>query len=101
MRVCYRFSTGITEAGKLFDTFVAALIVLNVVAVIAESEPFFGGGTGPSREGGFQEFFDSFEVRIQGGDVLSPPPCCSLLTPLLCSEGSRAGTQGGQLVTVF
>lgn len=61
MRVCYRFSTGVTEAGKLFDAFVAALILLNVAAVIAESEPSLGGKSGSS-EGRFQPFFDGFEV---------------------------------------
>ncbi|CAN0572545.1 unnamed protein product, partial [Ectocarpus sp. 12 AP-2014] len=61
MRTCYRFSTGVTEAGKLFDGFVAVLILLNVVAVIAESEPSLGGTGGPS-EGRFQTFFDGFEA---------------------------------------
>ena len=62
MRVCYRFSTGVTEAGKLFDAFVATLILLNVAAVIAESEPSLGGRAGSS-EGRFQAFFDGFEVK--------------------------------------
>ncbi|CAM9338942.1 unnamed protein product [Ectocarpus sp. 6 AP-2014] len=61
MRICYRFSTGVTEAGKLFDGFVAVLILLNVMAVIAESEPSLGGTGGPS-EGRFQTFFDGFEA---------------------------------------
>lgn len=61
-RVCYRFSTGVTEAGKKFDTFVATLIVLNVVAVIAESEPSIGNNTGPWGAT-IQRFFDVFEVN--------------------------------------
>lgn len=61
MRICYRFSTGVTAAGKLFDTFVASLILLNVAAVIAESEPSLGGRAGSS-DGRFQAFFDGFEV---------------------------------------
>ncbi|CAN0494324.1 unnamed protein product, partial [Ectocarpus sp. 12 AP-2014] len=39
----------------------AVLILLNVVAVIAESEPSLGGTGGPS-EGRFQTFFDGFEA---------------------------------------
>lgn len=61
MRKCYRFSTGMTPAGKRFDTFVAILIVLNVVAVIAESEPTLGSRAGLSEET-VQEIFDGFEA---------------------------------------
>eukprot|EP00752_Nemacystus_decipiens_P005802 g5248.t1 len=61
MRVCYRFSNGVTAAGKLFDAFVATLILLNVAAVIAESEPSLGGRAGSS-EARFQGFFDGFEA---------------------------------------
>lgn len=59
--MCYRFSTGVTAAGKKFDTFVATLIVLNVVAVISESEPSLGSRPGPSGAK-IQAFFDIFEV---------------------------------------
>lgn len=61
-RSCYRFSEGITRAGRIFDTFMAVLIMLNVVAVIAESEPSLGSSAGPSGMG-VQRFFDGFEVR--------------------------------------
>lgn len=83
MRVCYRFSTGVTEAGKRFDAFVATLILLNVAAVVAESEPALGGKGGPS-EGRFQAFFDAFEVRSS--------PCRGVVRAgFWCSEASRAG----------
>ena len=62
MRKCYRFSTGLTDAGKRFDKFVAVLIMLNVVAVIAESEPSLGDSAGPSGQT-LQAVFDSFEAR--------------------------------------
>ena len=62
MRKCYRFSTGLTDAGKRFDKFVATLIMLNVIAVIAESEPSLGDSAGPSGQT-LQKVFDSFEVR--------------------------------------
>lgn len=61
MRACYRFSTGLTDAGKMFDKFVGTLIVLNVVAVIAESEPYLGNMPGPAGER-VQLFFDIFEA---------------------------------------
>lgn len=55
-RMCYRFSTGLTPAGKAFDVFVGTLIILNVVAVVVESEPTVGDK--------YQTFFDLFEVRF-------------------------------------
>lgn len=85
MRICYRFSTGVTEAGKLFDGFVAVLILLNVVAVIAESEPSLGGTGGPS-EGRFQTFFDGFEVSTQ--HRRGSKPCTSMWSVL--AHGARA-----------
>jgi len=52
--MCYRFSTGLTPAGKAFDVFVGILIILNVAAVVAEAEPAVGGN--------YQTFFNLFEV---------------------------------------
>lgn len=52
-----------TEAGKMFDAFVGTLILLNVVAVIAESEPSLGNMPGPAGEK-LQAFFDAFEVSL-------------------------------------
>lgn len=63
-RMCYRFSTGVTDAGKKFDMFVAVLIVLNVVAVISEAEPSLGNRPGPTGAR-IQLFFDIFEVCYQ------------------------------------
>lgn len=65
MRTCYRFSTGLTDAGKKFDTFVGTLIWLNVIAVIAESEPALGNMPGPAGVR-LQFFFDTFEVSSSG-----------------------------------
>ncbi|CAM9142714.1 unnamed protein product [Ascophyllum nodosum] len=66
-RKVYRFSTGVTQAGKIFDAFVAVLILLNVIAVIAESDSRLGGrsnsATGSLDDGGsIQAFFDGFEA---------------------------------------
>lgn len=86
MRVCYRFSTGVTEAGKLFDGFVAVLILLNVAAVIAESEPSLGGSAGSSDGGRFQLFFDGFEVIDQNIEYIYI--CiffCLFFSKLICS----------------
>lgn len=60
--MCYRFSTGLTPAGKAFDVFVGILIILNVAAVVAEAEPGVGGN--------YQTFFDMFEVSYHIDSVL-------------------------------
>lgn len=64
MRICYRFSTGVTVAGQKFDTFVGLLIMLNVAAVMAESEPSLGNRPGPSGAR-IQAIFDIFEVGLE------------------------------------
>ncbi|CAM9445641.1 unnamed protein product [Discosporangium mesarthrocarpum] len=58
---CYRLLSGRSAVGYYFQMFIGMVIVLNVVAVLAESEPSLGD-TSEVHGTDWQAFFDAFEA---------------------------------------